>query len=129
MTSAEECDCCDDQQAQREVQRSFQWLLERQKRYWWTPATAIRGESCLDSAARLQNDPEQFIAPKCWITSLQLTAGALGRFVHSICGVHFPVHYVVKYEPCSGEGEDLFFDGYRGPPLGRLPPERQIEEP
>lgn len=72
---------------------------------------------------------QRFLAPKCWITSVQLIKGRIGDAVRTLCGVYFPVHYVVKMEPCDGKGPDWRLDGYTGPTFEPLPEERQIDEP
>lgn len=70
------------------------------------------------------------MAPKCWITSVQLVkSNFISDIVKDLCGVYFPVHYVVKYTPCNGKGDDWFFDGYTVLDSGRLPKSRQIDEP
>ncbi len=60
---------------------------------------------------------------------MQLTKGFGADAFKAACGIYFPVHFVVKYAPCDGNGDDYFFDGYLGPDWGRLPQDRQIDEP
>jgi RHS repeat-associated protein len=130
VTSAKDCQCCDEETARNELLRSGSHLFLKQGRYRWSPATTARGESCFDSATRLHGDLERFVAPKCWITSVQLVkSNWVSDLVKAVCGVYFPVHYVVKYEPCNGKGDDWFFDGYTVLDSGPLPPSRQIDEP
>lgn len=46
-----------------------------------------------------------------------------------VCGVYFPVHFVVKYHPCDGQGPDWELDGYTGPSFLPLSRDDQIEAP
>ena len=111
-----------------ELLGSGSWLFRELDRYTF-PVDVLQGGSCLDSANRLQDDLETQVKPQCWVTSVQLVKGPGADLVHAICGVYFPVHYVVKYQPCHGGGDDWFFDGYTGLDSGPLPDDRQIDEP
>jgi RHS repeat-associated protein len=129
VTDKKDCACCSPEQRQREHWQIGVWGLDNWPKYAWTPAHAARGGSCLGAADRMQRDLERFVAPKCYITSVQLVKGPFADLVESVCGVYFPVHYVVKLVPCDGKGPDWRLDGYSGPNYKPLPPEDQIDEP
>jgi hypothetical protein len=78
---------------------------------------------------KLHTDLENNTQPQCWVTSVQLTKVPGAGLVKAVCGIYFPVHYVVKYTPCDRKGDDQFFDGYTGPDWGNLPVDDQIDEP
>ncbi len=130
VTTRAACDkCCDQFSKEVEFEKSAHWTTVNWTKYAWTPRRTFQGKSCLDSAILLQDDIEQFSSPSCWVTSVQLTKSPGSDLVKSLCGVYFPVHYVVKFEPCDGKGDDRFVDAYTGPDFGTLPAEVQIEEP
>lgn len=130
VTSKKDCaSCCTPKQKMDEHGQAGMYLLNYWPSYVWTPARIWRGGSCLTAAEDLHRDVEKYLAPKCWVTSVQLTRGLIGKAVKAVCGVTFPVHYVVKYSPCDGKGSDWALDGYTGPNWTPLPPGQQIEDP
>ena len=73
-------------------------------------------------------DVKRVLAPKCWITSVQLIKVPGYKAINSLFGINFPVHYVVKYTPCSGKGPDWKLDAYTGPTFEPLAKDDQIDE-
>ena len=129
VTSKADCKCCGAGEKLGELEKSAQWVVGNWTSVRWSPLGVFQGKSCLDSASSLQDSLERVVAPKCWITSVQLTKSFGADFVKSICGLYFPVHYVVKYTPCDDKGTPYFFDGYEFPDWGELPSDRQIDSP
>ncbi len=130
VTSKADCDqCCSEQDKQIELNKSGGWLSADWTKYAWSPGLVLGGGSCLTSASQLHDDLERQAQPRCWVTNVQLTKSFGADAVKAACGTYFPVHYVVKYTPCDGKGDDYFFDGYLGPDWGPLPQDVQIDEP
>ena len=112
-----------------ELSKSAGWLTGDWTKYTWSPGLVLGGGSCLTSATQLHDDLERQAQPRCWVTNVQLTKGFGADAFKAACGIYFPVHYVVKYSPCDGKGDDYFFDGYLGPDWGPFPQDEQIDEP
>ncbi len=129
VTSRVNCACCSEAQKWSEHKQAGLFVLNYWPNYAWSPARIARGGSCLSAAEELHRDIERYLAPKCWITSVQLTKGRIGDAVKALCGVYFPIHYVVKLKPCDGKGPDWRLDGYVGPTFEPLPEQSQIESP
>lgn len=122
--------CCDSSKAAQEFRSAFGFVGRNFYRYLFNPLTAAcGGSSCYTAANQMQDDIESQVSPKCWVTSTQLTTGAVGKLVNAIAGFHFPVHYVVKFAPCSGGGPPMFIDDYLGPDAWTLDPGNVISEP
>jgi hypothetical protein len=94
------------------------------------------GGSCGTAADRLRTDLEASTAPKCGITSTQLTTGSPGQTFKKLIGgplglqgpaSYFFVHYVVKFSPCGGMKDNFSFDAYTHPSYGVLDPRAEVE--
>ena len=126
--------CCTKQAMQQEFQKAWHYALTHQKDYDLTIGSLCSGQSCYDSANQLQKDIEQFVKPKCWITSTQLTKGGpLGKGINAISKWIFDlnvwVHYVVKFTPCNADLPSQYIDLYTHPNYGPLPPKQELDEP
>lgn len=135
-TAADCSSCCSPQLMEAELDVSWKWTKQNRRRYAWGPIRVCRGESCGTSADRLRQDLETHIKPQCWVTSTQLTPGFGGKLFNRLIGrplgiegpaAYGSVHYVVKYEPCSGSMPSHFFDAYIGARHGVLDPSQEIQ--
>jgi RHS repeat-associated protein len=122
-------ECCTEEDKAEEIKRSAAWLDKNWRSYMWTPSRVLGGGSCLTAAMELQDGFENEVKPECWVTSVQLTKRFGADFFKALCGIYFPVHYVVKYAPCDDKGDDYYFDAYLGPDWGPLAKEKQLDEP
>jgi hypothetical protein len=118
-----------------ELSRSWTWTRSNRERYSFGLGRVCRGQSCGTSADRLRTDLEAEVKPQCWISSAQLTPGKAGKLFNTLIGrplgiegplAYMSVHYVVKYQPCSGQGPNYYFDAYLAPRYGVLDPSREI---
>lgn len=129
VTRKKDCGCCTQEDTDKELKQLGYFIQNYWRDYVWTPMRIVRGGSCLTAAEELHDDVERLVAPKCWITSVQLTkTRVISDVFKKVCGVYFPVHYVVKLRPCDGKGADWQLDGYIGPNSEMLPRDRQIDE-
>ena len=135
VTSADGCaNCCSPAKMREELIKSKNFALVEQTKYVWSPLKVCNGKSCWDSARQLQNDLEQNVAPKCWITSVQLVKGGVwtaANFAAKLLRLNFypSVHYVVKYKPCTSLGSNYFFDDYLWAKSGVLDPSNELSSP
>jgi RHS repeat-associated protein len=129
VTTKKDCACCSQKQKWDEHKQAGFFVLNYWPSYAWSPARIARGGSCLSAATELEKDVERYLVPKCWVTSVQLKKGVGADAMKSLCGVYFPVHYVVKYAPCDGKGPDWALDGYTGPRLEPISNSQQIDSP
>jgi RHS repeat-associated protein len=137
VRTAADCSvCCTAEEAQRELDQSWQWTQTQSSKYRWGPIRTCRGYSCGRSADELRWDLEANVKPMCWITSTQLTPGFAGKAFHKLIGrplglqgptAYFSVHFVVKYQPCEGPAPNYFFDAYIGAKHGILDPSEEIQ--
>ena len=137
VSSQAECPknaCCTMKAMQEEFQKAWTYALTHQKDYDLSIGSLCSGQSCYDSANFLQKDIEQFVKPKCWITSTQLTKGGpLGKAINPITkwlfGINAWVHYVVKFTPCNADLPAKYIDLYTFPNSGPLSPNQELEYP
>lgn len=137
VSSAADCPknaCCTPAAMEQEFQKAWNFALTHQKDYDLSIGSLCSGQSCDTSAFELRKDIEEFVKPKCWVTSSQLTKGGLlGKVINPVTkflfGINAWVHVVVKFKPCNADLSSKYIDLYTHPNYGVLDPSQELDHP